>query len=132
MESLFILVVLQWYKCLNHPLDVVESTFMQGKDDTLLQASIVLMVKQLICTQYLRVQFLLEALINIKNMAELEEKKETKRTTKKVIETPQEMRILVVTNIAEVVKYVNEEGIKKEDIISLLKDNGQWMLVYYK
>ena len=105
---------------------------MQGKDDTLLQASIVLMVKQLICTQYLRVQFLLEALININNMAELEEKKETKRTTKKVIEIPQEMRILVVTNIAEVVKYVNEEGIKKEDIISLLKDNGQWMLVYYK
>lgn len=65
-------------------------------------------------------------------MAELEEKKEIKRTIKKVIETPQEMRILVVTNIAEVVKYVNEEGIKKEDIISLLKDNGQWMLVYYK
>ena len=65
-------------------------------------------------------------------MAELEEKKETKRTTKKVIEILQEMRILVVTNIAEVVKYVNEEGIKKEDIISLLKDNGQWMLVYYK
>ena len=65
-------------------------------------------------------------------MAELEEKKETKRTTKKVIEKSQEMRILVVTNIAEVVKYVNEEGIKKEDIISLLKDNGQWMLVYYK
>ena len=65
-------------------------------------------------------------------MTELEEKKETKRTTKKVIEKSQEMRILVVTNIAEVVKYVNEEGIKKEDIISLLKDNGQWMLVYYK
>ena len=65
-------------------------------------------------------------------MAELEEKKETKRTTKKVIEKSQEMRILVVTNIAEVVKYVNEERIKKEDIISLLKDNGQWMLVYYK
>ena len=132
MESIFILVVLQWYKRLNHPLDVVESTFMQGKDDALLHASIVLMVKQLICTQYLRVQFLLEALINIKKREEIEEKKETKRTTKKVIETPQEMRILVVTNIAEVVKYVNEEHIKKEDIISLLKDNGQWMLVYYK
>ena len=65
-------------------------------------------------------------------MAEVEEKKEIKKTTKKVIDTSQKMRILVVTNIAEVVKYVNEEGIKKEDIISLLKDNGQWMLVYYK
>ena len=65
-------------------------------------------------------------------MAEVEEKKEIKKTTKKVIDTSQKMRILVVTNIIEVVNYVNEENIKKEDIISLLKDNGQWMLVYYK
>ena len=70
-------------------------------------------------------------------MAEVEEKKEIKKTTKKVIDTSQKitsqkMRILVVTNIVEVVNYVNEENIKKEDIISLLKDNGQWMLVYYK
>lgn len=65
-------------------------------------------------------------------MAEAEEKKEIKKVTKKVIDTSQKMRILVVTNIVEVVNYVNEENIKKEDIISLLKDNGQWMLVYYK
>ena len=65
-------------------------------------------------------------------MAEVEEKKEIKKTTKKVIDTSQKMRILVVTNTVEVVNYVNEENIKKEDIISLLKDNGQWMLVYYK
>ena len=65
-------------------------------------------------------------------MEEVEEKKEIKKTTKKVIDTSQKMRILVVTNIVEVVNYVNEENIKKEDIISLLKDNGQWMLVYYK
>ena len=70
-------------------------------------------------------------------MAEVEEKKEIKKATKKVIDTSQKitsqkMRILVVTNIVEVVNYVNEENIKKEDIISLLKDNGQWMLVYYK
>ena len=70
-------------------------------------------------------------------MAEVEEKKEIKKATKKVIDTSQKitsqkMKILVVTNIVEVVNYVNEENIKKEDIISLLKDNGQWMLVYYK
>ena len=65
-------------------------------------------------------------------MAELEKKEEIKKTTKKVIDIPQKMRILVVVNITEVVEYVNEENIKKEDIISLLKDNGQWMLVYYK
>ena len=64
-------------------------------------------------------------------MAEVEEKKDIKKITKKIIDNSQ-MRILVVTNITEVVKYVNEENIKKEDIISLLKDNGQWMLVYYK
>ena len=65
-------------------------------------------------------------------MTEVEEKKEIKKATKKVIDTSQKMKILVVTNIVEVVNYVNEENIKKEDIISLLKDNGQWMLVYYK
>lgn len=64
-------------------------------------------------------------------MAEVEEKKDIKKITKKIIDNSQ-MRILVVTNITEVVRYVNEENIKKEDIISLLKDNGQWMLVYYK
>ena len=65
-------------------------------------------------------------------MAELEEKKEVKKTTKKITDTSKKMKILVVTNITEIVKYVNEENIMKEDIISLLKDNGQWMLVYYK
>ena len=64
-------------------------------------------------------------------MAEVEEKKSTKKTIKNTIDDSK-MKILVVTNITEVVKYVNEENIKKEDIISLLKDNGQWMLVYYK
>ena len=64
-------------------------------------------------------------------MAEVEEKKNPKKTIKNTIEDSK-MKILVVTNITEVVKYVNEENIKKEEIISLLKDNGQWMLVYYK
>ena len=64
-------------------------------------------------------------------MAEVEEKKNPKKTIKNTIDNSK-MKILVVTNITEVVKYVNEENIKKEDIISLLKDNGQWMLVYYK
>ena len=64
-------------------------------------------------------------------MAEVEEKKNPKKTIKNTIDDSK-MKILVVTNITEVVKYANEENIKKEDIISLLKDNGQWMLVYYK
>ena len=64
-------------------------------------------------------------------MAEVEEKKNPKKTIKNTIDDSK-MKILVVTNITEVVRYVNEENIKKEDIISLLKDNGQWMLVYYK
>ena len=32
----------------------------------------------------------------------------------------------------EIVKDANDEGIKKEDIVSLLKENGQFVLVYFK
>ena len=28
--------------------------------------------------------------------------------------------------------YGDEEGIKKEDIVSLLKENGQFVLIYFK
>lgn len=42
------------------------------------------------------------------------------------------MTVFVATTIREIVKSVNEEGIKKEDIVSLFKDNGQFILIYYK
>lgn len=42
------------------------------------------------------------------------------------------MRVLITNTIRGIIKTSNEEGIKKEDIVSLLKDNNQYVLVYYK
>lgn len=44
----------------------------------------------------------------------------------------QVMTVLTGVTIRGIVKSANEEGIKKEDIISLLKENGQFVLVYFK
>lgn len=55
--------------------------------------------------------------------------------TKKVSETNvihQIITAIAANTIREIVKTANEEGVKKEDIVSLLKENGQFVLVYYK
>ena len=62
------------------------------------------------------------------------EKNKTVRT-KKVSETEvvhQIMNAMVANTIREIVRTANEEGIKKEDIVSLLNENGQFVLIYYK
>lgn len=66
-------------------------------------------------------------------MEEIEKGKMTR--TKQVSKTevvPQIMTVLAANTIREVVKYANEVGVKREDIVSLLKENGQFVLVYYK
>lgn len=66
-------------------------------------------------------------------MEEIEKNKMTR--TKQVYKTevvPQIMTALAANTIREVVKYANEVGVKREDIVSLLKENGQFVLVYYK
>ena len=66
-------------------------------------------------------------------MEEIEKDKIIKN--KKISETTvvqKIMTVFVATTIREIVKSVNEEGIKKEDIVSLFKDNGQFILIYYK
>ena len=66
-------------------------------------------------------------------MEEIEKDKIIKN--KKISETnvvQKIMTVFVATTIREIVKIVNEEGIKKEDIVSLFKDNGQFILIYYK
>ena len=129
---------------------------MQGKDDTLLHASIVLMVKQLICTQYLRVRFLLEAqysgenwysiqshkldsvgsiptsATNLDNMEEIEKAKMTRIKKTNGSEVHQVMTALTDTTIRGIVRLANEEGIKRENIVSLLKENGQFVLIYFR
>ena len=62
------------------------------------------------------------------------EKNKTVRT-RKVSDTEvvhQTMTVMVADTIREIVRTANEMGIKKEDIVSLLNENGQFVLIYYK
>lgn len=45
---------------------------------------------------------------------------------------PKKITVLTSNTIRYLVKTVNDIGIKKEDIVSLLKDDGQFILVYFK
>lgn len=66
-------------------------------------------------------------------MEEIEKSKMTR--TKQVSKTevvPQIMTVLAANTIREIVRYANEVGVKREDIVSLLRENGQFVLVYYK
>lgn len=66
-------------------------------------------------------------------MEEIEKSKMTR--TKQVSKTEvvhQFMTAIAANTIREIVKIANEEEIKKEDIVSLLKENSQFVLVYYK
>lgn len=66
-------------------------------------------------------------------MEEIEKSKMIR--TEKVSETNvvhQIMTAMAANTIREIVKTANEEGVKREDIVSLLKENGQFVLVYYK
>ena len=53
--------------------------------------------------------------------------------TKKVSETGvvhQIMTAMAANTIREIARIANERGIKREDIVSLLKENSQFVLVY--
>lgn len=74
---------------------------------------------------------------NLGNMEEIEKAKieKAKMTrTKKTngSEVYQVMTALTDTTIRGIVRSVNEEGIKRENIVSLLKENGQFVLIYFK
>lgn len=42
------------------------------------------------------------------------------------------MTALTDTTIRGIVRSANENGIKREDIVSLLKENGQFVLIYFR
>ena len=44
----------------------------------------------------------------------------------------QVMTAMTNDTIRGIVKAANEEGIKREDIVSLLKENGQFVLIYFR
>ena len=63
-------------------------------------------------------------------MEEIERAKLTK--TSGNTNVSQTMTALVSTTIRGIVNSANEAGIKRENIVSLLKENGQFVLVYFK
>lgn len=74
---------------------------------------------------------------NLGNMEEIEKakiEKEKMTRTKKTngSEVHQVMTALTDTTIRGIVRSANEEGIKRGDIVSLLKENGQFVLIYFR
>lgn len=65
-------------------------------------------------------------------MGEIDKSKMTR--VKKVDEenVHQIMTAITDTTIKGIVKSANELGIKREDIVSFLKENGQFVLIYFK
>lgn len=64
---------------------------------------------------------------NLGNMEEIEKVRMTR--TKK---TNGSMTALTDTTIRGIVRLANEKGIKRGDIVSLLKENGQFVLIYFR
>lgn len=64
-------------------------------------------------------------------MEEIEKPKIVK-TKKTNSEVSQVMTALISNTIRGIIKTANEKGIKKEDIVSLLRENGQFILIYFR
>ena len=65
-------------------------------------------------------------------MEEIERTKKTRTKTSGDTKVSQIMTALTATTIRGIVNSANGVGIKREDIVSLLKENGQFVLVYFK
>lgn len=65
-------------------------------------------------------------------MEEIEKVKMTRTKKTNGSEIHQVMTALTDTTIRGIVRSANEERIKREDVVSLLKENGQFVLVYFK
>ena len=61
------------------------------------------------------------------------EEKNTKGRKPKVQEekVPQILTALAAPTIRELVAIANKYGIKREDIVTIIKENGQYILVHY-
>lgn len=65
-------------------------------------------------------------------MGEVEKSKIIRTKLSKDTESSQIMTAITATTIRGIVSSANEIGIKKEDIVSLLKENGQFVLLYFQ
>ena len=66
---------------------------------------------------------------------EVKEVKEVKQVEKikepKKLEVPKIMTAIAALTIRELVNIANKYGIKREDVITIVKDNGQYVLIHY-
>ena len=62
----------------------------------------------------------------IKEVKYPEEVKEPKK-----LEVPKIMTAIAALTIRELVNIANKYGIKREDVITIVKDNGQYVLIHY-
>lgn len=62
----------------------------------------------------------------VKEVKYAEEVKEPKN-----LEVPKIMTAIAALTIRELVNIANEYGIKREDVITIVKDNGQYVLIHY-
>lgn len=69
---------------------------------------------------------------NLGNMEEIEKARMTRTKKTNGSGTHQVMTALTDTTIRGIVRSANEEGIKRGDIVSLLKENGQFVLIYFR
>jgi hypothetical protein len=65
-------------------------------------------------------------------MEEIEKAKMTRTKKTNGSEAHQVMTALTDTTIRGIVRSASEKGIKREDIVSLLKENGQFVLIYFR
>lgn len=65
-------------------------------------------------------------------MEETEKVKVTRARKNTSIEARQTMTAITNDTIRGIIRAANEEGIKRENIVSLLKENGQFVLIYFK
>ena len=59
----------------------------------------------------------------VKQVGEIEEPKK--------LEVPKIMTAIAALTIRELVNIANKYGIKREDVITIVKDNGQYVLIHY-
>ena len=69
---------------------------------------------------------------NLGNMEEIEKARITRTKKTNGSGAHQVMTALTDTTIRGIVRSANEEGIKRGDIVSLLKENGQFVLIYFR
>lgn len=67
-----------------------------------------------------------EEVKEVKEVKQAEEIEEPKK-----LEVPKIMTAIAALTIRELVNIANKYGIKREDVITIVKDNGQYVLIHY-